>query len=109
MGGTESRIGLSVSNWWPNGLANSSGVVGQCLSDTIGYITTAYLPQLMGRQIENEDGIDAGHLIIPWWLQGVKGQDFRRGYHIELFRWSPNGMGYGQWRSYCSGLRWVRY
>jgi choline dehydrogenase-like flavoprotein len=75
----------SRSPRFPNGLANSSGVVGQCLSDTIGYITTAYLPQLMGRKIENEDGIDAGHLIIPWWLQGVKGRDFRRGYHIELF------------------------
>ena len=75
----------SRSPRFPNGLANSSGVLGQCLSDTVGYIMTAYLPQLIGRTIENEDGIDGGHLIIPWWLQGIKGRDFRRGYHIELF------------------------
>src|SRR5260370_7407912 len=75
----------SPSPRFPNGLANSSGAVGKGLNDTVGYIMTAYLPQLMGRKIENEDGIDGGHLIIPWWLQGVKGRDFRRGYHIELF------------------------
>jgi choline dehydrogenase-like flavoprotein len=75
----------SRSTRFPNGLANSSGVVGQCLNDTVGYIMTAYLPKLMGRKIENEDGIDCGHLIIPWWLEDVKGRDFRRGYHIELF------------------------
>lgn len=39
----------------------------------------------MNRKIGNEDGISGGHLIIPWWLQGVKGRDFRKGYHIELF------------------------
>jgi choline dehydrogenase-like flavoprotein len=75
----------SRSSRFPNGLANSSGTIGKCLNDTVGYIMTAYLPQLVGRKIENEDGIDGGHLIIPWWLQGVKGRDFRRGYHIELF------------------------
>lgn len=75
----------SRSPRFPNGLANSSGAIGKGLNDTVGYNMTAYLPQLMGRKIENEDGIDGGHLIIPWWLQGVKGRDFRRGYHIELF------------------------
>src|SRR5260370_42275444 len=76
----------SRSPRFPNGLANSSGAVGKGLNDTVGYIMTAHLPQLMGRQIENEDGIDGGHLIIPWWLQGVKGPDFRDGYHIGLLR-----------------------
>jgi choline dehydrogenase-like flavoprotein len=75
----------SRSPRFPNGLANSSGAVGRYLSDTVGYLTTAYFPELMSRKIGNEDGISGGHLIIPWWLQGVRGRDFRRGYHIELF------------------------
>ncbi len=75
----------SRSRRFPNGLSNSSGQLGRNLTDTVGYTTTAYFPQLMGRKIENEDGIGGGHLIIPWWLQDVKGRDFRRGYHVELF------------------------
>jgi choline dehydrogenase-like flavoprotein len=75
----------SRSPRFPNGVANSSGSVGKYLSDTVGSLATAYFPQLMGRKIGNEDGISGGHLIIPWWLQGVSGRNFRRGYHIELF------------------------
>jgi len=75
----------SRSPRFPGGLANSSGVLGRYVTDTVGFLMTAYLPQLMGRKIENEDGISGGHLIIPWWLQEEKGRNFRRGYHIEMF------------------------
>lgn len=75
----------SRSSRSPNGLANSSGTLGRFLTDTVGYYATAHFPQLMGRKIENEDGVSGGHLMIPWWLQNVKGRDFRRGYHVELF------------------------
>ncbi len=74
----------SRSPRFPNGLGNSSGVLGRYATDTVGLYISAYFPQLTGRKVENEDGISGGHLIIPWWLQGVKGRDFRRGYHIEM-------------------------
>lgn len=74
----------SRSSRFANGLANSSGVLGKYLTDTVGFSVSGYLPQLVGRKIENEDGIGGGHLMIPWWLQGVKGRAFRRGYHVEM-------------------------
>lgn len=102
----------SRSTRFPNGLANSSGVLGRNMTDTVGYLMTAYLPQLMGRKIENEDGISGGHLIIPWWLQGAKGRDFRRGYHIEMFGGAEMGSVVGAGRlaaslynSYGSSLK----
>ncbi len=74
----------SRSARFPNGLANGSGVLGRYLTDTVGFSVSGYLPQLMGRKIQNEDGISGGHLIIPWWLRDAKNKPFRRGYHIEM-------------------------
>ncbi len=86
-GGTLESTRLLLNSRSPrfsNGLANSSGVLGKYLTDTVGFGVSAYFPQLMGRKIENEDGIGGGHLMIPWWLQGVQGRAFRRGYHVEM-------------------------
>src|SRR5260370_40982046 len=62
----------SRSPRFPNGLANSSGAVGRYLSDTVGYLMTAYFPKLMNRKDQNEDRITGEHLIISLCLQGLK-------------------------------------
>lgn len=72
----------------PDGLANSSGVVGKYLHDSTGASRGAFIPKLMDRKRYNEDGVGGAHLYIPWWLDGKK-LDFARGYHIEL----GGGMG----------------
>jgi choline dehydrogenase-like flavoprotein len=70
----------SVSH--PNGLANSSGVVGKYLHDSTGASLSGFLPQLMDRKRYNEDGVGSVHIYSPWWLDNKK-LDFPRGYHIE--------------------------
>lgn len=72
----------------PNGLANSSGVVGKYLHDSTGAARSAFIPKLMDRKRYNEDGVGGMHLYIPWWIDNKK-LDFARGYHIEL----GGGMG----------------
>ncbi|MFY0253100.1 GMC family oxidoreductase [Chitinophaga sp. 30R24] len=67
----------------PNGLANSSGVVGKYLHDSTGSSRGACLPQLMDRKRYNEDGVGGMHVYVPWWGDNKK-LDFARGYHIEL-------------------------
>lgn len=67
----------------PDGLANSSGVVGKYLHDSTGASRSAFIPKLMDRKRYNEDGVGGMHLYIPWWLDNRK-LDFARGYHIEL-------------------------
>jgi choline dehydrogenase-like flavoprotein len=78
----------SKSQRHPNGLANSSGVVGKYLHDSTGAALGGYLPTLFGRKRYNEDGVGGLHVYSPWWLDNKK-LDFPRGYHIEYW----GGMG----------------
>ncbi|WP_128543758.1 GMC oxidoreductase [Larkinella soli] len=78
----------SKSARFPNGLANSSGVVGKYLNDSTGASRGAFIPALMDRKRYNEDGVGGMHVFTPWWLDNSK-LDFPRGYHIEY----GGGMG----------------
>jgi len=73
----------SKSPRFPNGLANSSGVVGRYLTDTTGLSVSGYIPKLANSVPHNEDGVGGMHLYMPWWLDN-KSLDFPRGYHIEI-------------------------
>ncbi|HEY1024367.1 MAG TPA: GMC family oxidoreductase [Sphingobacteriaceae bacterium] len=79
----------SKSSQHPNGLGNSSGVVGKYLHDSTGASRGAFIPHLMDRKRYNEDGVGGMHMYIPWWLNDKK-LDFARGYHIEF--WGGQGM-----------------
>jgi choline dehydrogenase-like flavoprotein len=73
----------STSSKFPQGLANSSGVVGKYLTDTTGASVSGFIPTLMDGIPHNEDGAGGAHLYMPWWLDNRK-LDFPRGYHIEI-------------------------
>lgn len=66
----------------PNGLANSSNVVGKYLHDSTGADMGGIIPELFDRKRYNEDGVGGMHVYTPWWLDNKK-LDFPRGYHIE--------------------------
>lgn len=78
----------SKSKQHPNGLANSSNVVGKYLHDSTGASRGGIIPELFGRKRYNEDGVGGMHVYSPWWLDN-KDLDFPRGYHIEY----SGGMG----------------
>ena len=73
----------SKSTLFPDGLANSSGVVGRYLTDSVGSSVTGYFPQLAGVAPHNHDGVGGMHMYMPWWRADRK-NDFPRGYHIEF-------------------------
>ena len=79
----------SKSSLFPNGLANSSGVVGKYITDTTGSDLGGFIPRLADGIPHNEDGVGGMHLYMPWWLDNKK-LDFPRGYHIEV--WGGRGM-----------------
>lgn len=79
----------SKSQRHPNGLGNSSNVVGKYLHDSTGASMGGILPQLFNRKRYNEDGVGGMHIYSPWW-QDNKKLDFPRGYHIEY--WGGMGM-----------------
>ncbi len=79
----------SKSKQHPNGLGNGSDVVGKYLHDSTGSSRAGFIPDLMNRDIYNEDGVGGMHVYSPWWLDNRK-LDFPRGYHIEV--WGGMGM-----------------
>ena len=84
-----SRIMLnSKSKSHPDGIGNSSGVLGHYLHDSTGASRSGIVPSLMGRERYNEDGVGGMHMYTPWWGDNKK-LDFARGYHIEY----GGGMG----------------
>jgi len=78
----------SKSAQHPNGIGNSSNVVGKYLHDSTGASMGGYIPSLFGRKRYNEDGVGGLHVYTPWWGDNKK-LDFPRGYHIEY----GGGMG----------------
>ncbi len=77
----------SRSPRFPQGLANSSGLVGRYLMDTVMSNVTGWIPELMNLPSHNEDGVGGMHLYVPWWnyeQQRLGQLPFSRGYHIEL-------------------------
>jgi choline dehydrogenase-like flavoprotein len=74
----------SKSSRFPDGLANSSGVVGKYLTDTTGTDVGGFIPKMMDHVPHNEDGVGGAHLYMPWWIDNRK-LDFPRGYHIEIW------------------------
>jgi choline dehydrogenase-like flavoprotein len=99
----------SKSAKFPNGLANSSGVVGKYLTDTTGTDVWGFIPKMMDHVPHNEDGVGGGHVYMPWWGDNKK-LGFPRGYHIEVggglnppgygamggIQQYPSGGGYGK-------------
>lgn len=75
----------SKSAQHPNGLGNSSDMVGKYLHDSTGASRAAFIPGLMNRKVSyNEDGVGGMHVYSPWWGDNKK-LDFPRGYHIEVW------------------------
>src|SRR5690606_4739453 len=79
----------SKSAQHPNGLGNSSDIVGRYVHDSTGSSRAAFIPSLVNRKTYNEDGVGGMHVYTPWWLDNKK-LDFPRGYHIEV--WGGMGM-----------------
>jgi choline dehydrogenase-like flavoprotein len=84
----------SRSALFPNGLANSSGLVGKYIMDTVGASWGGHIPLLEGLPPHNEDGAGGDHVYAPWWLykEQLAGKlGFARGYHVEFStgRWMP--------------------
>jgi choline dehydrogenase-like flavoprotein len=87
------RLMLNSTNpHHPNGVGNSSGLVGRYLMDTVGSDVGGFIPLMTDMPRHNEDGVGGMHLYMPWWNyeKQKKGlMPFARGYHIEF----GGGMG----------------
>ena len=77
----------SKSKYFPNGVGNSTGLVGRYIMDTVGSSVSGYLPVMQNLPPRNEDGVGGMHMYMPWWRykeQKAGKMPFARGYHIEF-------------------------
>lgn len=76
---------LSKSALFPQGIANTSGLVGRNFMEHLDAGAQGFLPNLSFSPNYAGDGIGGSHIIIPWFgYDRPKNEfDFVRGFHIE--------------------------
>jgi choline dehydrogenase-like flavoprotein len=78
----------SKSPQHPDGLANSAGMVGKYLMDTVGADgSVGYFPAMENMPMHDEDGCGGLLMYMPWWnyeKQLRHELPFPRGFHIEF-------------------------
>src|SRR5437899_376177 len=76
----------SKSAAWPNGIGNSSDVIGRYLTEQIRFHMYGYLPELVGGKTQNDDGIGGEHIYMPRFnhRDGRK-RDYLRGYGMQFW------------------------
>lgn len=76
----------SKSAAYPNGIGNTSGVIGKYLTEQVRFHARAFLPTLFGQETTNDDGIGGEHIYMPRFnhRDGRK-RDYARGYGMQFW------------------------
>jgi choline dehydrogenase-like flavoprotein len=76
----------SKSALYPNGIGNTSGVIGKYLCEQVRFHARGFLPQLYGQATSNDDGIGGEHIYMPRFnhRDGRK-RDYARGFGMQFW------------------------
>jgi len=76
----------SKSSAYPNGIGNSSDVIGRYLSEQVRFHMYGFVPELAGAKTQNDDGIGGEHIYMPKFnhRDGRK-RDYLRGYGAQFW------------------------
>jgi choline dehydrogenase-like flavoprotein len=76
----------STSAKYPNGIGNSSDVIGRYLSEQVRFTVRAFAPELKGAAVQNDDGIGGAHMYMPRFnhRDGRK-RDYIRGFGCQFW------------------------
>jgi choline dehydrogenase-like flavoprotein len=75
----------SKSDVYPNGIGNTSGVIGKYLCEQVMIHIYAFLPELYGRETTNDDGIGGEHIYLPRFNHRGKPRDYARGFGMQFW------------------------
>jgi choline dehydrogenase-like flavoprotein len=75
----------SKSNIYPNGIGNSSGVIGKYLCEQTMLHVRAFLPDLYGKPITNDDSWDGENIYLPRFNHKGPKKDYIRGFGIQFW------------------------
>jgi choline dehydrogenase-like flavoprotein len=90
----------SKSGAWPNGIGNSSDVIGRYLTEQVRFHMYGFVPELVGAKTQNDDGIGGEHIYMPRFnhRDGRK-RDYLRGYGMQFW-----GCGAGTGASFAKEI-----
>jgi choline dehydrogenase-like flavoprotein len=76
----------SASPRYPNGIGNSSDVIGRYLAEQIRFTMRGFAPQLISGKVYNDDGIGGAHMYMPRFnhRDGRK-RDYLRGFGCQFW------------------------
>jgi choline dehydrogenase-like flavoprotein len=75
----------SKSSKYPNGIANSNDVIGRYLCEQVRFHIYGFVPELMGKKVQNDDGIGGEHIYMPRWRGQSKNRKYLRGYGSQFW------------------------
>lgn len=94
----------SKSPRYPNGIGNSSDVIGRYLTEQVRFHMYGFAPHLLGTKAMNDDGIGGEHIYMPRFNHRDKRKrDYLRGYGSQFWNtgahpgpfWAKRISGYG--------------
>jgi choline dehydrogenase-like flavoprotein len=76
----------SKSDKYPNGIGNSSDVIGRYLTEQVRFHMQGFAPELIGSRVQNDDGIGGEHIYMPRFnhRDGRK-RDYLRGFGCQFW------------------------
>jgi choline dehydrogenase-like flavoprotein len=76
----------STSDKFPNGLGNSSDVIGRYLSEQVRFHMYGFVPELMGGEVHDDSGIGGEHIYMPRFNhRDGKKRDYLRGFGMQFW------------------------
>lgn len=94
----------SKSSAFPNGIGNSSDVIGSYLTEQVRFHMQAFVPELVGGKTQNDDGIGGEHIYMPRFNhRGGPKRDYLRGYGAQFWNTGAH-TGPGGWAKTLPGF-----
>ena len=81
----------SKSERHPNGIGNSSDVIGRYLTEQVRFHMYGFVPELLGTATQNDDGIGGEHIYMPRFNHRGKKREYLRGYGSQF--WGGGAQG----------------
>lgn len=92
----------SKSARYPNGIGNSSDVIGRYLVEQIRFHMYGFVPELIGTAARNDDGIGGEHIYMPRFNHRGKKREYLRGFGSQF--WGSGAQADASWAKKMPGF-----
>ena len=92
----------SKSDIYPNGIGNTSGVIGKYFTEQFRFHVQTFMPHLYGRPTTHDSGIGGEHVYMPRFNHRGAKRDYARGFGMQF--WSSGCQNNAAWAKQLPGF-----